>query len=184
MSPACCVGSPRRCCQMAARVNGLTAGCPLDQEEALSASQLQTLLSIALEPGELGTPGWTPWSPLCVLIHDAAGSLAPGTLDSARRCLPTRGGGCGRTEATPLIGPPPFSQGGGGCSCREGTRNPLAWVHGSAPPVPSSHLALRASATGAGSEVTPGRRQYPLVSFVSCSQVPRPDPSRDWAQDL
>lgn len=63
-------------------MNGLTTGSLPDQEEALSASQLQTLLSIALEPGELG-PGWTPWRPLGVLIHDAAGSQASGALDSA-----------------------------------------------------------------------------------------------------
>lgn len=54
----------------------------LEQEEALSAPQLQTLLSIALEPGELGT-GVDPTDPPCVLIHDAAGSQVTGALDSA-----------------------------------------------------------------------------------------------------
>lgn len=46
-------------------VNGLTRGSLLYQEEELRAPQLQALLSIALEPGELGTRADPSEPPVC-----------------------------------------------------------------------------------------------------------------------
>uniref|UniRef100_G1NXK1 Calpain 12 n=1 Tax=Myotis lucifugus TaxID=59463 RepID=G1NXK1_MYOLU len=97
-----------------------------DQEEELSAPQLQTLLSIALEPGELG-PEWSSQGPRCVGIHDAAGSQATGSLGCLMAFPHTWALRQARCQG-PATLKPPSPEGQAGRVAATSTQNSLAWV--------------------------------------------------------